>query len=33
VLVSGDADLTTLDLRDPPIVDPRRFLSTLERLT
>jgi putative PIN family toxin of toxin-antitoxin system len=33
VLVSGDADLTTLDLRDPPIVDPRRFLSTLERVT
>jgi putative PIN family toxin of toxin-antitoxin system len=33
VLVSGDADLTTLDLRDPPVVDPRRFLSTLERLT
>jgi putative PIN family toxin of toxin-antitoxin system len=33
VLVSDDADLTTLDLRDPTIVDPRRFLSTLERLT
>jgi len=31
--VSGDTDLTTLDLRDPTTVDPRRFLSTLERLT
>ncbi len=33
VLVSGDADLTTLNLQDLPIIDPRQFLSTLERLT
>lgn len=32
VLVSGDADLTSLALPDLPIVRPRRFLTTIERL-
>jgi len=30
VLVSGDADLTSIDGNEPPIVTPRRFLATLE---
>lgn len=29
VLVSGDLDLTSLDTNDPPIVTPRRFLTTI----
>jgi putative PIN family toxin of toxin-antitoxin system len=30
VLVSSDGDLTSIDGNEPPIVTPRRFLSTLE---
>ena len=32
VLVSSDGDLTSIEGNDPPIVTPRRFLSTIERL-
>jgi putative PIN family toxin of toxin-antitoxin system len=30
VLVSSDGDLTSIEGNDPPIVTPRRFLSSLE---
>jgi putative PIN family toxin of toxin-antitoxin system len=30
VLVSGDADLTSLEGAEPPIVTPRRFLATIQ---
>ena len=32
VLVSSDGDLTSVEGNDPPIVTPRRFLSSIERL-
>lgn len=32
VLVSGDDDLQSIDAADPPIVSPRRFLTTIESL-
>jgi putative PIN family toxin of toxin-antitoxin system len=33
VLVSGDGDLTSIEGNDPPIVTPRRFLASLERVS
>jgi hypothetical protein len=30
VLVSSDGDLTSIEGSDPPIVTPRRFLTSLE---
>jgi hypothetical protein len=30
VIVSSDGDLTSIERNDPPIVTPRRFLSSLE---
>ncbi len=32
VLISSDGDLTSIDGNDPPIVTPRRFLSSIEML-
>lgn len=32
VLISSDGDLTSIDGSDPPIVAPRRFLSSIEML-